>query len=162
MNSIVNDQHHNAMHLAQSLARMASEFSKDYNQRVMRYLHANGYRDIRPAHNAVFGNVGLDAVRVTELAHRARVTQQAMGKMLKELEAMGYVRRATDKRDKRAKAIELTSEGAALVKTQLEAVKKIRDDYAERAGDDTVTSLERSLKDLLQNLHLNNMPEDWI
>ncbi len=162
MNSIVNEQHHTTLHLAQSLARMANEFTKDYNQRVMHYLHDRGFTDVRPAHNAVFGNLGLDAVRVTELADRARVTQQAMGKMLKELEAMGYVRRAKDKRDKRAKTIELTTQGTKLVKAQLEAVRKVRLDYAERAGDKTVTALEQSLRTVLQNLHLSNMPKDWV
>ena len=69
-------------------------------------------------------NLGMGAVRVTELAERAQVTQQAMGKMLKEVERMGYIARDVDKEDKRAKEIRLTETGVALVEESLRADKK--------------------------------------
>ena len=70
--------------LSNNLARLLREFSRDFERRIWQGLKARGYADIRPSHTAVFANLGLGAVRVTELAERAQVTQQAMGKMLKE------------------------------------------------------------------------------
>lgn len=162
MNSIVKDYQGAAQDLSQSLARLLSELTKDYNQRVLNYLHEKGYHDIRQSHSAVFGNLGADAVRVTELAERARVTQQAMGKMLKELERMGYVKRAVDARDRRAKAIKLTSLGNNLIHDQLAAVNTIREAYSNLAGTHNISQLEQSLQSVLCKLELSNMPENWI
>lgn len=89
--------------LSSNLCRLLLEFGRDYERRIIDKLHERGHRLVRPSHSAVFSNLGLGAVRVTELAERAQVTQQAMGKMLKELERIGYVVRAEDTSDKRAK-----------------------------------------------------------
>ena len=75
-----------AFKLSNNLARLLKEFAKDFEHRVLIELHDRGHDDLRPSHSAVFSNLGMGAVRVTELAERAQVTQQAMGKMLKELE----------------------------------------------------------------------------
>ena len=97
--------------LQASLARVLRELDKDVERRVYEELAARGYPDVRPAHGPVFSNLGVNAVRVTQLAQRTQVTQQAMGKMLKELELMGYVVRNIDQGDKRAKEITLTARG---------------------------------------------------
>ncbi|MDX1734993.1 MAG: MarR family transcriptional regulator, partial [Halioglobus sp.] len=100
-----------AAQLSNNLSRLLREFYRDFERRIFAGLAARGYTDIRPSHSSVFGNLGMGAVRVTELAERAQVTQQAMGKMLKELERLGYIARDIDSGDKRAKEIRLTERG---------------------------------------------------
>ena len=63
--------------LSNDLSRLLREFSRDFERRIGLALIARGYQDIRPSHSAVFANLGTGAVRVTELAEHAQVTQQA-------------------------------------------------------------------------------------
>jgi DNA-binding MarR family transcriptional regulator len=110
----------------------------------------------------VFANLGLGAVRVTELAERAQVTQQAMGKMLKELERMGYVAREVDSGDKRAKEIRLTERGIRLAAESLQVMEEVRGYYAQKIGERELDELESMLRDAVRKLSLEYLPESWV
>ncbi len=150
-----------AFGLSNNLPRLLREFSRDFERRIWESLEARGYPDIRPSHSAVFANLGMGAVRVTELAERAQVTQQAMGKMLKELERMGYIARDIDAGDKRAKEIRLTERGIALAADCLAAVAEIRADYARKIGAERLEQLETDLREAVRRLELDYLPESW-
>lgn len=147
--------------LSNNLSRLLREFSKDFERRIWQGLEARGYPDIRPSHSAVFANLGMGAVRVTELAERAQVTQQAMGKMLKELERMGYVARAIDGGDKRAKEIKLTQRGVDLAADSLEVLSQVRDYYSRKIGAHDLDKLEADLREAVCRLKLEYLPESW-
>ena len=147
--------------LSNNLSRLLREFDRDFQRRLSKGLAARGYPDIRPSHSAVFAHLGTGAVRVTELAERAQVTQQAMGKMLKELERMGYVARDIDGGDKRAKEIRLTERGVALVADSLDVVDQVRADYANKVGARQLDDLEQSLRDAVRKLQLEYLPDSW-
>jgi DNA-binding MarR family transcriptional regulator len=148
--------------LSNNLSRLLREFSRDFERRIWRGLKARGHPGIRPSHSAVFANLGMGAVRVTELAQRAQVTQQAMGKMLKELERMGYVARDIDGVDKRAKEIRLTQRGIDLATDSLAVVSEVRAYYAEKIGAAQLDNLETSLREAVCNLQLQYLPESWV
>ncbi|MEJ2531569.1 MAG: MarR family transcriptional regulator [Halioglobus sp.] len=150
-----------AYKLSNNLSRLLREFSRDFERRIWRALEARGYPDIRPSHSAVFANLGLGAVRVTELAERAQVTQQAMGKMLKELERMGYVARAVDSGDKRAKEIRLTERGVRLAADSLQVMEEVRSYYARKIGERELAELESNLREAVRKLSLDYLPESW-
>ncbi|MEZ5501948.1 MAG: MarR family transcriptional regulator [Halioglobus sp.] len=150
-----------AYQLSNNLSRLLREFYRDFERRIWQGLAARGYPDIRPSHSAVFANLGMGAVRVTELAERAQVTQQAMGKMLKELERMGYVAREIDGGDKRAKEIRLTQRGIDLAADSLEVVSQVRSHYARKIGVQQLDELEARLRDAVRKLELDYLPESW-
>jgi DNA-binding MarR family transcriptional regulator len=150
-----------AHRLSNNLSRLLREFSHDFERRIGEGLAARGHPNIRSSHSAVFANLGMGAVRVTELAERAQVTQQAMGKMLKELERTGYVSRDIDGGDKRAKEIRLTQRGMALAMSSLEVVDQVRAHYAHKIGAQALDALEASLRDAVQKLQLDYLPESW-
>lgn len=147
--------------LSNNLARVLREFHKDFERRIYRELGARGFPDVRAAHGVVFANLGTGAVRVTELAQRAQVTQQAMGKMLKELEQMGYITRAIDKSDKRAKEIRMTERGVALSKASLAATEKVQLFYEEKIGREYLADLESMLREAVRRLDLDYLPDAW-
>jgi len=147
--------------LSNNLSRLLREFSRDFERRIWQGLAERGYPDIRPSHSAVFANLGMGAVRVTELAERAQVTQQAMGKMLKELERMGYVARDIDDGDKRAKEIRLTQRGVDLAADSLGVVAQVRAYYATKIGAPQLDDLEAQLRDAVCKLQLEYLPESW-
>ena len=150
-----------ASRLSNNLARLLKEFARDFETRVHALLNDRGHPDIRPSHSTVFANLGTGAVRVTELAERAQVTQQAMGKMLKELERMGYIERAIDGSDKRAREIRLTDRGVSLVRDSLQALQEVQAYYEQKVGSETLEALEQQLRGVVSNLQLDYMPETW-
>ena len=150
-----------AVGLSNNLSRLLREFSRDFERRICQALAARGYTDIRPSHSAVLANLGLGAVRVSELAQRAQVTQQAMGKMLKELERMGYLVRDIDSGDKRARQIRLTERGAQLARDSLAVQTEVRSHYAGKIGDESLQRLEADLRDAIGKLEFNYLPKSW-
>ena len=151
-----------AYKLSNNLVRLLVEFSKDFERRTLKLLQQRGHEQIRPSHSILFSNLGLGAVRVTELAERAQVTQQAMGKMLKEVERMGYIERGIDQNDKRAKEIRLTKKGVSLVKDSMQVVDEVRQYYAERVGTKELDVLESNLREAVNKIDLDYLPESWV
>jgi DNA-binding MarR family transcriptional regulator len=148
--------------LSDNLSRLLREFSRDFERRIWQGLVQRGYQDIRPSHNAVLANLGLGAVRVTELAERARVTQQAMGKMLKELERLGYVTRGVDRGDRRAREITLTPRGQQLATDSCCVVADVRASYARKVGPEKLDLLEKQLREVVSKLDLEYLPPAWL
>ncbi|MDJ0878123.1 MAG: DUF2489 domain-containing protein [Halieaceae bacterium] len=129
----------------------------------MERLHERGHPLIRPSHFTVFANLSEGAVRVTELAERAHVTQQAMGKMLKEMERIGYIVRDIDGSDRRAKKIRPTQRGLDLMRDSAEAVDEVRAFYLEQVGEQALCELETCLADCVSRMDLaslNSWKED--
>lgn len=150
-----------ARQLSGSFARVLRELAQDCDRRILQAVQARGHPDLRPAHRVVFSNLGLGRARVTELAERARVTQQAMGKTLKELENLGYIERAVDGSDRRARAIRLTDRGVQVVEEAIEADAETQAFYAEKAGSDTLEQLDQLLREVAVKLELDYLPLSW-
>ena len=161
MNNLTNNANP-AYQLSNNLSRLMREFGKDYERRVLQELHRRGHPLVRPSHSSVFSNLGLGAVRVTELAERAQVTQQAMGKILKELERIGYIVRDIDGSDRRAKKIRLTERGMQLVADSMDIVAEVREHYAEQAGATELDALEAQLVRCISKIDLEYLPEAWL
>lgn len=147
--------------LSNNLSRLLYEFYKDQDRRILQGLIEHGHPEIRPAHTALFSNLGMGAVRVTELAQRANVTQQAMGKMLKELERLGYIARDIDAVDKRAKEIRVTELGKQLAKDIVSVGSAVREYYNDKIGAQELTDLESRLRSAVDKLELDYLPESW-
>jgi DNA-binding MarR family transcriptional regulator len=148
-------------HLSTTLPRILRELSRDFDRRVTRRLHERGHGDISLSHQVVFANIGLGRTRVTELAERARITQQAMGKTLRELETLGYVARIVDDTDRRAKAIHLTATGMQLVADTAACIDEVRREYADKIGRRELEELEARLREAASRLELDYLPPDW-
>jgi DNA-binding MarR family transcriptional regulator len=151
-----------ARDLSTSLLFKLQELTRDFRVRVIEELHKQGHEEIRLSHTPVFAALGLGGVRVTELARYVRVTQQAMGKMLKELERLGYVVRDVDPHDRRAKVIRLTDLGMQYAADSVEASARVRDQYAKQVGGKRLEQLDTLLHEILANLDLNYLPRDWL
>lgn len=150
-----------AFGLSNNFPRLLREFSRDFERRIWQGLSDKGYPDVRPSHCSVLANLGMGAVRVTELAELAQVTQQAMGKMLKELERMGYVARDVDGTDRRARQIRLTELGEDLAADCLDVVEEVHAEYARKIGKRRLQQLEKQLREAVGLLELEYLPESW-
>jgi DNA-binding MarR family transcriptional regulator len=152
---------HNAHKLSNNFSRLLIELAKDFEHRALKKCHHRGHTKIRRSHSSLFSNLGFGAVRLTELAERAGITQQAMGKLVKEMERVGYVKRHVDATDKRAKIIELTEMGKQLVHDSMGIVDEITSEYVQSIGLENFESLKELLQHSVKNLGLRFLTESW-
>jgi len=101
---------------------------------------------LRIAHSAVFVNIDRAGTRLTQLAERALMTPQAMGELVDDLVARGYLERAPDPTDGRAKLIRLTDLGYDALQTAFDTIIGIEADLEELLGRDGLARLRRSLR----------------
>jgi DNA-binding MarR family transcriptional regulator len=111
-------------------------------------LAAAGFGDVRPSHGTVFGVVDAEGSRVTELAARAGMSKQAMGELVDHLEAAGYVTRAPDPRDRRARLVQLTRRGWECIAAGRRIVEELEREWGERYGSGRVAALRTALEEL--------------
>ena len=104
---------------------------------------------LRSAQNAVFGQLGPDGKRLTDLAKTANMTPQAMAEIVDELEALGYVKRTPDPTDRRAKLIRLTADGQSLTKLGADTIGRIEKQISTILGNDGHRQLRALLTQLL-------------
>jgi len=108
-------------------------------------LAAEGYADIREGYGCVFGFIDIDAgSRLTDLAERSGLTKQAVSEVIPELEALGYLTREPDPRDRRAKIIKLTPKGRDACLTGRRLFAEIEAEWAEQFGDELLSALREA------------------
>jgi DNA-binding MarR family transcriptional regulator len=117
-------------------------------RQVMEGLGRAGFGDLRPAHFTVFQHLPPEGLRLTALAEAALLTKQSMGYLVDDLEGLGYVERAPDPTDRRAKLVRLTVRGRQVDDTVREVIRQIENDWAERMGSENFAQLVRQLRAL--------------
>jgi DNA-binding MarR family transcriptional regulator len=109
-----------------------------------------GYDDLRPADSRVFENLDPDGTRIMDLAARAQMTQQSMSELVAGLEVRGYVERAPDPADRRARIVCLTPRGRAMLRAALPIIGEIEQTWLRRMGQvgrrDLRSAFERAIK----------------
>ena len=116
---------------------------------MFRRVEAAGFGDIRPLHGCVFRNVDEKGLRLTEIAERSRITKQAVGEVVSDLAELGYVERAPDPDDRRAKLIRLTDRGREAQGVAVQAMADIEAEWGERIGTDRIAAVRAGLMDVV-------------
>ena len=116
----------------------------DFHER----LREAGHRDIRQGHGCVFRFIHEGGSRLTDLAESSGLSKQSVGEVVDDLEKLGYVERAQDPQDGRAKVIKLTKRGADAQSTALEIFADIERSWAERYGAERVETMRELLEEI--------------
>ena len=121
-------------------------------ERMFERMREAGFRDVREGHGCVFGFIDLEhGSRLTDLAERARLTKQAVGEAVAELERKGYVERVPDPEDGRAKIIKLTERGREVALTGRRLFAEIEREWAEQLGEDLIAGLRRAAERIAEH-----------
>jgi DNA-binding MarR family transcriptional regulator len=120
---------------------------KLFNQRILEAVVAAGH-PIRPAHSAVFVTIDRAGSRLTQLAERAAMTPQAMGELVDDLVARGYLERVPDPADRRAKLIMLTDLGFEAVQAAFDEILGIEAELLRELGAGGLAKMQRALQRL--------------
>ncbi len=91
------------------------------------------------SHIHITRHLALEGSRLTELARRAGVSKQAMGKLVQECEAWGLVSRSADARDARARSIVFTPVGLSWLQAFGQAVAQAEAEFREAVGPEVAT-----------------------
>ena len=119
---------------------------------VNRSLVADGFSDLRPAHSAVFVNLGAEGVRISDLAERAGMTKQSMGALISYLEKRGYVSVHPDPRDGRAKVVRRTKKGVDSHEPARRIIARVQEKWSRLLDPGEMDELMRLLRKLNDRL----------
>jgi DNA-binding MarR family transcriptional regulator len=113
-------------------------------------LARQGHPDLRPQHGAVLAYLDPEGSRATELARRSGQHKQVVGKVLDELEALGYVERRPDPSDRRAKLVVPTARGLDQMTRSDAILEAIERGHAEAVGADAYAAFKRMYREIVE------------
>jgi DNA-binding MarR family transcriptional regulator len=138
--------------LAPHLGQLLHDLASDFQQRTLNKCRSRGHLKIRGAHSAILEHMDTTGMCLTELAQRVGISQQATGKLIRDLERNGYAQSHIDSRDKRSRIIRLSDRGVALLRDISEILEEVRHEYRSVLGDEAMQVFERQLKHTVQEL----------
>ena len=132
---------------SKSLLGPLQTLSLDIREQFREGLRRRGHTT-RPVHFQAVANLPQAGARLTSLASRAGISKQAMGKLVEELEGIGYVERVPDPADGRARLVRFTKSGIALMRDSLVVIDEIWNEYEAILGPKKLVALRDSLAKL--------------
>ncbi|WP_232828527.1 MarR family winged helix-turn-helix transcriptional regulator [Kribbella monticola] len=110
-----------------------------------------GFDDLHPRHGAVLAYLDAAGVRATELSRLSGQHKQVIGTIVDELEALGYVERAPDPADRRAKLIRPTDRGQAQLAAADKIMAAMQERHARRLGRETYAAFKAAFLDVVEH-----------
>ena len=98
------------------------------------------------SHIHITRHLALEGSRLTDLAQRANMSKQAMGKLVEQCEAWGLVTRLEDARDARARRIVFTPIGLAWLQAFRHAVAQAEEELRAAVGPEVATVIAIGLE----------------
>jgi DNA-binding MarR family transcriptional regulator len=129
-----------------SYGKLLTYLKRQFDQWVSEALEARGYADFKIAYIPFIMNIDPEGTNNNDLAKRAKVTKQAMSKVAKDLQELGYIESKIDKRDKRSTIFILTDKGKKFVIEARLCVKSLMDEYRDSIGKKFDTMLETMIQ----------------
>ncbi len=117
-------------------------------QRAFDAVVAAGITDITLAQARVAARISPHGSRVSDLADQARVTKQSAAFLVEQLEAAGYVERAPDPSDGRARLVRLTTRARRVAQAADAEVERVLAEWADHVGEERLRQMHETLRDL--------------
>jgi len=130
---------------SRNLRQLLLHSSRVVNNAIIRDLNQRGYTDLRSTHTALLSNLDQEGNTITEIAERAGMTKQAMGRIADELEKKGYIIRKELQEDRRARLILFTDTGWELMLESFDVLNSLEQSYARLIG-------KRQMKSVIDGL----------
>ncbi|MBC7302967.1 MAG: MarR family transcriptional regulator [Nocardia sp.] len=114
-------------------------------RRVFAALAAGGHAELTPAKARLVARIGPGGTRLTDLAAQAQVTKQTASSLADQLIRAGYLERAPDPTDGRARLLRLTSTGRAAADLANRTADKVQSEWIDHLGKRSVADLRKTL-----------------
>jgi DNA-binding MarR family transcriptional regulator len=123
-----------------------------FNEWAQKQWIEDGWENIRPEHLRLISIIGTDEVNNNELAKRARVSKQAMSKMVNDLESHGFVDVEPDPNDSRARIISISNNGVEFLEYFQNSGKVINKQFEDILGKEKAEKLLSLLSELTEGI----------
>lgn len=107
--------------------------------------HMGGSETTMQARGRLLPYIDLDGTRSVDLARRMGITKQAVGKLVKELEEDGLLRREPDGADGRAFLVKFTESGQEYLARMHKSIQQIESEYTTLVGTERMRALREAL-----------------
>jgi DNA-binding MarR family transcriptional regulator len=114
-------------------------------RRLIEELNAAGFKGLRIPHMAALQFPGPDGLRPGALAERAGTSKQAMNKLLRSLERLGYIVRSDAVSEGRARIIRFTKRGHAMYAKMYDILFDIEREWSDELGPKRFAQLKELL-----------------
>lgn len=131
------------------IGRLFLRAHRDFSERAMHKLQQRGHHGLGPAHMAVLPHIDIQGTRVSTVAERAQISKQAVGQLVQDLEAKGYITREVDPTDRRAVRVMFTEDGHAFLRDAYDVKQEIESEYRAVLGESGLTQLQDALNQIL-------------
>lgn len=115
------------------------------HRRIIRELNTAGFDELRLPHIAVLQFPGPDGVSPGTLAERAGVSKQAMNRLLRSLEALGYIVRSDAPDEGRMRIVRYTKRGRAADAKIHDILRDIEHEWSAELGSKHFAQLKELL-----------------
>lgn len=130
----------------------------EFRETLSAGVEESEFGDLRFAHNQIWGNVGIEGIRLTDLARKATLSLAACSELVNELCDLDYLERRPDPTDGRAKLIYPTRRGRALLDAAGVRVAELEADWRARLPDGDFDRACHTLDRLLTDLRRDTSP----
>jgi len=131
------------------LSVLATRLLASLQAELFERLAEEGHPDLHPRHGPILAFLDEDGVRATELARLSGRHKQIVGRLVDELEDLGYVERRPDPQDRRAKLVVPTERGLDQMRLGDEIVAGIERRHAEAVGRKDYADFRNVLRGLV-------------
>ena len=115
--------------------RLSHMSRKLFEEWALHELSMAGYPDFKIGYMPFLMNIHPLGETNNEVAKKAKVSKQAMSKVVKELEKLGLISSRKDNHDRRATKIFMTEEGKTMVYESKMRMQKLTEAYIKRVGE---------------------------
>jgi DNA-binding MarR family transcriptional regulator len=135
-----------------SWGKILSYLKRQFEAWTTEKLSSHGYSDFTMAHMPLIMNIKPEGTNNNELAAIARISKQAMSKVVRDLLQKGYIETMTDATDKRSTIISLTEKGKRFVIKARYCVQELTTEYQNLLGK---KEYEHMIDNLLKIMQYN-------
>lgn len=125
------------------LGALLPPLSRHLMQSLMDRTRARGHPGLKISHGQVLGLIGPTGGRMQVMARIQQVSKQAIGAVVRDLEALGYIGRNVDPEDARQMVLAVTPEGVRLLEDSIASIDELAVGFRDLLGARALSVLER-------------------
>lgn len=130
------------------------------NEWAQKKWKEDGWEGIRPDHMRVLSIISMEPMNINELSRRARVTKQAMSKMVNDLIKKDFIAFETDPKDSRSKIISITATAVDFLEYLSGCSKVVEEKFRDIIGAKKTEQLISLLSELSEGI-LELEKKEW-